>query len=240
MPKITLEAINEILNPLNWKTISEQYINLETQMIFECSEGHLVYNDWGHLRNKIECPVCKQNKFYNQKDIIVNKKKNTERILALDQATHVTGYSIFDGNELVKFGIFTTKTNSEESRFNEVKMWFLSMIENWKPDYIAIEGIQYQQNSGVTTFQTLARLQGILIQTCYELKLPLEICPTNTWRAFCGVKGRSRVDKKKSMQLIIKDKFDISVSDDEADAVGIGTYATHQIQLNKTNNWFGE
>lgn len=52
---------------------------------------------------------------------------------------------------------------------------------------------------GVTTFQTLARLQGILMDTCFELKINYKICPTNTWRAHHEVKGRSRADKKKSM-----------------------------------------
>ena len=98
------------------------------------------------------------------------------------------------------------------------------MINNWKPDFVGIEGIQYQQNFGVTTFETLARLQGIIMETLYELNLPYVICPTNTWRHHCGVKGRTRVDKKKSMQLLVKEWFDVTITDDEADAIGIGKY----------------
>ena len=115
------------------------------------------------------------------------------------------------------------------------------MIENWKPDYIGIEGIQLQENSeerkmGVTVFETLARLQGILMETAYEYKIPFKICPTNTWRNHCQVKGRYRADKKRSMQLIAKKEYDITVSDDEADAIGIGKYAA---SLNKIEvvNW---
>lgn len=98
------------------------------------------------------------------------------------------------------------------------------MIENWKPDLIGIEGIQYEQNFGVTTFQALARLQGVVMETCYEAGIPFKVCATNTWRAHCGVKGRTRSDKKASMQKLIKDWFDVSVSDDCADAIGIGKY----------------
>lgn len=79
---------------------------------------------------------------------------------------------------------------------------------------------------GVTVFETLARLQGILMETCFELEIPYKICPTNTWRAHCGVKGVSRSDKKKSMQLLVKKWYDVSVSNDEADAIGIGKYVT--------------
>ena len=112
------------------------------------------------------------------------------------------------------------------------------MIENWKPDIVAIEGIQYQQNFGVTTFQTLARLQGVLMELCFELGIPCQVCPTNTWRAHCGVKGRSRSDKKASMQSLIKTWFDISLSDDAADAIGIGKYVadTHK-KKNEIVSW---
>lgn len=98
------------------------------------------------------------------------------------------------------------------------------MIDNWQPDYIGIEGIQYQAQIGVTTFQTLARLQGILMDTCYEANIPYKICPTNTWRTHCGVTGSSRADKKRSIQLKIKDWYGLSLDEDTSDAAGIGKY----------------
>lgn len=171
--------------------------------------------------------MCKQNKFNSNAEIIIKKNSKVNRVLALDQATFKTGWSIFDGRELIKFGVYTIDGSDEGIRLHTIKMWLMSMIENWRPDLVAIEGIQFQEdkNMGVTTFQTLARLQGILIDLCVELNIPYKVCPTNTWRAHCGVKGRARSDKKKSMQLIVKEKYDISVTDDESDAIGIGKYA---------------
>ena len=91
---------------------------------------------------------------------------------------------------------------------------------------------------GVTVFQTLARLQGILMETCYSAKIPYEVCPTNTWRHACNVKGKSRADRKRSMQLLVKEWYDVSVSDDESDAIGIGHYLTNKIIKNTTiENW---
>lgn len=227
MSRITLESISEVLSAENWKVNSNEYKNLDTQMEFICPEGHIVYNTWGHLRTKRECPVCKQNKFNSNAEIIIKKNSKVNRVLALDQATFKTGWSIFDGRELIKFGVYTIDGSDEGIRLHTIKMWLMSMIENWRPDLVAIEGIQFQEdkNMGVTTFQTLARLQGILIDLCVELNIPYKVCPTNTWRAHCGVKGRARSDKKKSMQLIVKEKYDISVTDDESDAIGIGKYA---------------
>ena len=114
------------------------------------------------------------------------------------------------------------------------------MLDNWKPDFVAIEGIQFQDESsgnkmGVTVFQGLARLQGVLMETCYSQGIDYTVCPTNTWRNHCGVKGRYRTDKKRSMQLIAKKWYDITLTDDEADAVGIGRYAADLNKIEVTN-----
>lgn len=112
------------------------------------------------------------------------------------------------------------------------------MIEDWKPDIVAIEGIQLEEKFGVVTFQTLARLQGILLNQCYELGIQTIVCAPATWRAHCGVKGRSRSDKKRSMQNLAKAEWDITVTDDIADALGIGKYIaeTHS-KKTKIESW---
>lgn len=237
MARITVEQIAQALEPEGWKIISTDYQNLDTQLEFMCAEGHKVYAPWGKLRNKLECPVCKQNKFKDDKPVIIPKGKQY-RVLGLDQATYNTGWSIFDGNRLIKYGLYSTKGTTENERAHEVKTWLLSMIEDWKPDIIAIEGIQLEEKFGVTTFQTLARLQGILLNCCYELGLKTEVCAPATWRAHCGVKGRSRSDKKKSMQTLVKQEWDITVPDDIADALGIGKYiAETHTKKTKIESW---
>lgn len=228
MAKITIEQIAQELEQDHWTIISTTYTNLNEQLEFKCPEGHSVYTSWGKLRNKRECPVCKANKYKNIKPLIVEKNKNVNRILALDQASHVSGYSIYDDDKLITYGTFEAKSQNEDMRIHEVKEWFISLIDNYQPDLVGIEGIQYQQQVGVTTFQALARLQGVLIEECISQKLGYEICPTNTWRAYCGVKGRTRSDKKASMQSLVKQWFDISVSDDCADAIGIGKYSAER------------
>lgn len=242
MARITLESINEELAPTGWKCISTEYKNLDSELQFNCEEGHLVCAPWKKVRTKYECPVCKNNKHKNSNALQIEpKKKGVKRILALDQATHISGWSIYDGQTLIRYGTFETNQKDEIARISTIKNWLLSMLENWKPDFVAIEGIQFQDESsgnkvGVTVFQGLARLQGVLMETCHAQKVDYTVCPTNTWRNHCGVKGRYRADKKRSMQLIAKNWYDISLTDDEADAVGIGRYAA---DLNKIEvvNW---
>lgn len=245
MAKIRIEDIQNELASDGWKIISTEYNNLDTEMTFECPEGHRVFVPWKKLRTKRECPTCKaaaHNLVENEGEVLP-KPKGIKRTIALDQASKVTGYAIYDGTKLVKYGAFATSAADDIQRFAMIKSWLLSMIAAWRPDYIGIEGVQFQeegggQKMGVTVFQTLARLQGILMLTCHEQKVPFEICPTNTWRHSCGVKGKTRTDKKRSMQLLVKQWYNISVSEDEADAIGIGHHLVNFIEKNTAvTNW---
>lgn len=225
MPRITLEEIAKSLQPDGWEVVSTKYVNLKAEMEFRCSEGHQVFSTWEKIRKRRVCPICERNSLKDPVITIVPKKSGTTRILALDQATHISGWSVFDGKNLTSYGMYETKAAEEAARFHEVNMWFTSMVENWKPDYIALEGIQYEKSmGGILTFQTLARLQGVLIESCTQLGVPFKICHTGTWRSHCHVKGKARADMKRSMQLIVKEWLDISVSEDCADAIGIGRY----------------
>lgn len=246
MSKIKIEDISSQLNSQGWRLLSTEYVNLDTQMQFECPEGHLVLSTWKKMRQNAKCPVCEKNVYSNLdlQEKIFSKPKGAHRILALDQSSHVTGYTIMDDGKVVKYGTFSTDLNDEIARINRIKMWLLSMIENWKPDFIGIEGIQYQDNvaggakMGITVFQTLARLQGVLLELCFEKNIPYDIVPTNTWRHYCGVKGTKRVDRKRSMQLLVKNWYDISVSDDIADSIGIAKYFNDRVtNYFKIENW---
>ena len=242
MAKIKLEDIINELSAEDWKVVSTEYINLDTEMTFECPEGHRVFVPWKKIRTRRECPLCKK-KSINQIGEVLPKPKGVKRTLALDQASKVTGYAIFDDAKLVKYGTFMTTGDDDIERFAMIRAWLVSMIASWRPDYIGLEGIQFQeegsgQKMGVTVFQTLARLQGILMLVCYDENIPYEICPTNTWRHSCGVKGKARTDKKRSMQLLVKQWYDLKVTEDEADAIGIGHHLVNYIQKNTAvTNW---
>ena len=228
MARILLEEIQNTLAPLGWSVVSPKYDRLDDEMIFKCPEGHEVYSTWRKIRTKAECPICAATA-WRANGTVISKKKNTFRVLGLDQATHTTGFAIMDNGELQKYGIFEAKDNGEPARLVEIRNWFLSMIELWQPDYIEIEGIQFQEQvggarMGVVVFSTLSHLQGVLIETAKELDIPLDVVPTNTWRAHCHVKGRSRADKKASMRAIVKSTYDVTVTDDCADAIGIAKY----------------
>lgn len=228
MSKIKYEDIKKEAQQNNWKVISETYQNLNVNMTWECPEKHKVYLPYKQIRGKYICPICKQNKHYSFTNTIEPKHKNLQRVIGLDQATHITGYSVFDGEKLIYADTFEAKSTDEIERDLEIRDWLVQLILNWQPDIIGLEDIQLQQFDnklvGVTTYRTLARLQGILLAACKDQNIDSIVCAPATWRAHCGVKGRARTDKKRSMQNLVKKWFDITVTDDVADAIGIGKY----------------
>lgn len=230
MSKIKIDDIRKAAIDHNWNLISEEYKNLDTDLIFECEEGHRIYLPYKKIRDKWVCPICEQNKYYKFDNQPIKKNKNIQRVIGLDQATHITGYSVFDGETLIDAGTFEATAEDEVKRDLEIRDWLIQLIIKWKPDIIGLEDIQLQQfgdkTVGVTTYRTLARLQGILLSACVDQDIDYIVCAPATWRAHCGVKGRARTDKKRSMQLKVKEWFDITVTDDVADAIGIGKYVT--------------
>jgi len=76
------------------------------------------------------------------------------------------------------------------------------------------------------------------MDAAFEQNIEFKLCSTNTWRHEIGVKGKTRTDRKRSMQRLVKDWFDVSVTEDEADAIGIGKYVAGIVSYEiKMENW---
>ena len=239
MSRISIEQIRKEAEELGWVLISNTYKNLNTEIEFVCPEGHQVITTYAIWRAQHSCPICDNPKL-DLSTKVIPKKKGITRILSLDQATHDTGWAIFDGNNVIKFGVVSLGTGELDMRINKLKIWLANMVEIWKPDKVVMEDIQLQEKKqdrswendtgnnvmNVNTFKTLAQLQGVLADYLYEKKVKYEFVHTAVWRERCGITGKYRTDKKKSAQLKILDWFNLSVTNDEADAICIGYYAT--------------
>ena len=82
MAKIKLEDIKNFLEKENWKVISDSYKNLNTEMTFQCPEGHTVISTWKNLRNKQICPICKNN-YYKEQEIKAVKQSSDDDMLGI-------------------------------------------------------------------------------------------------------------------------------------------------------------
>lgn len=157
-------------------------------------------------------------------------------ILSLDQALRITGYSILNQQgRLIDYGIIKTpndtkkKKYTQEDKINIIIEEVEKLIEKHNIDFVVIEDIQKQVN--IKTFKDLAILLGCLRQYLYNKGIDYEILSPSVWRSVLNIKGRVRADKKKNAQLYIKNKFDIDVSEDEADSISIACAMLHKLKL---------
>lgn len=153
-------------------------------------------------------------------------------ILALDQATHTTGWSLWQDTELTEFGKFSFDDISILQRIHKVCVQLQIMIIKYKPDKIVFEDIQMQgMINNVQTFKALAQLQGAIVEICYQQKIPYEIISPNEWRSACKLlkgQAKDRNSQKRAAQSWVRERFGKVCTQDEADAICIGYAANAQ------------
>ena len=143
---INIYSVQNHLEDEGWTLISTAYKNLDTELEMKCPEGHLQIQTYRQWRKRPQCEICLAGDPYKvKKNKVPIKKIDTTRILALDAATVITGYSIYDDGVLVSYGIHKVdKELPTEERINEMKKWLNAAIKEWEPDFIGLEHIQLQ------------------------------------------------------------------------------------------------
>ena len=157
-------------------------------------------------------------------------------ILALDQATRTSGWSLFIGENLIDFGHWTFDQDDLAVRIYHLCGQIEQIIDKYKPSLILIENIQMQQlggrDSNISTFQKLAQVQGALMKTCVEKKIPYKLVYPTEWRKECNfLKGndKHRDNQKKIAQEWVMQTFNKKCTQDEADAICIGYSEVKQL-----------
>ena len=144
-------------------------------------------------------------------------------LLALDQASRTTGYSVFDNQDLIDSGTFTLKADDVGERLVEYRKQIEQLITKYDVDEVAFEDIQMQsQVNNVQTFKVLAEVFGVTHEYMVEQGHSYKVVSSNTWKSKLGIKGRTRVEQKKNAQEFVLKTYNKKVSQDEADAICIG------------------
>lgn len=145
------------------------------------------------------------------------------KLLALDQASRISGWAIFEDNELIKSGTFTLKSDDVGERLVDYRQHIEKLIVENDIDEVAFEDIQMQsQVNNVQTFKVLAEIFGVTQEYLAEHQYGYQIVSSNTWKSKLGIKGRTRPEQKKNAQLYVLEHFNKKVSQDESDAICIG------------------
>ena len=211
---------------------ASKYENMQSEIVIKCPKGHLIRTSLADFRRpSFTCPVCDKNINFINPNAVPAKAAGSYRLIAFDQATEHFGLSIFDDGKLVFYSLYTFSGDLVARLTKIRKLVNDIVIKEWKPDYIVFEDIQYQ--NGIMTFKVLAMLLGIIHEVCSENEIPFECVSPNVWRKYAGTCGKSRREEKLLSMAVVKEKYNISVSDDVAEAILIGSYG---IRMHKKAN----
>jgi len=174
------------------------------------------------------CFFCKKSiishcKYITKYKNVNRMEENKIKICSYDQATKITGYSVFNNKELVTFG--KLEVNEELNYIKRIKLMselIKQSIILHKPEIVLFEDTQYQNN--VLTLKQLCQLQGSIINILHEFELKFFIIEPTKWRSGLGIKGRKRKEQKFNTQLKVKELYGIEVSEDEADAIALASF----------------
>lgn len=148
------------------------------------------------------------------------------KLLALDQASRVSGWAFFDNGKLKEFGKITVSDDDIGERLYKIRKEVQKLIEKYEIDEIVFEDIQLQNNVGnnVQTFKILAEVFGIIYELATELKIKNTAVLSGVWKSALGIKGRKRPDQKRNAQLYVNNTYGVKPTQDECDAICIGAY----------------
>lgn len=155
------------------------------------------------------------------------------RILALDQSSRTTGYSIYTDGALETFGHFTYTDDDIGERLMKIRQKVDSLINKYDITELVLEDIQLQANVGdnVATFKKLAEVFGVLYELGTEKDLKVSAVLAVQWKNGLKFKTKHREDQKREAQALVNTTFQVKATQDEADAICIGLY--HLLKTNK-------
>lgn len=158
-------------------------------------------------------------------------------LLALDQASDVTGYAVYDTETrcLMAYGHFSLGTGDLGKRLVAFRKKIQDLILEYRINQIVFEDIQMQGNIGnnVHTFKTLAEIYGVLHELCVELEIPYNSVPAVTWKSTLEIKGKGRTEQKRNAQLWVQNTYNIKPTQDECDAICIGSHTIALTDIQK-------
>lgn len=170
---------------------------------------------------------------------LVDLEVLVSNILALDQASKTSGFSVFKDGKLHTYGKFTFEDADLGERLCKIKNKILELINEYDIDELIFEDIQLQNNvtQNVQTFKILAEVYGLIDQMASELKIPHRSYLASSWKSQLGIKGKDRAEQKRNAQKYVMSTYGVKCTQDEADAICIGDCAVKRESLNGFISW---
>lgn len=143
------------------------------------------------------------------------------KVLAIDQAANLSGYSIWENEKPIAWGVISPKPKNlrEGARLTSLRKQFKELIQQYNPQVVVIEdpvgGTEDKGGSSANwkTMQILCQVQGMLIQLIHELNKDLDIVSPSSWQYTCGIHARDRVKRKMGSKNFVKKHYDLAEED---------------------------
>lgn len=159
--------------------------------------------------------------------------------LALDQALQTTGYAIFENEELIKWGTFSTNASYPiEERLNTIWNQLTLLDQQYNIGYVFFEDTQKQVN--LDTYKRLCYVQSIIMLWCLQRGgIGYNILSPSHWRKILKDKykitwGRKREEQKQTALNWVRQEYDGNFTSDSADAICIGRAGILEYKKNKS------
>lgn len=161
--------------------------------------------------------------------------------LSLDLSTKSTGWAVFTDGNLVDYGLLTASSTDLVVRIQKIILGLKPIVEKYKPMEVVLEEVPppSEARRNLQTHRALMWLQGAVGILLHEIdkKIKMNYIYPSEWRAACGIKTGPKVLREAQKQYdisFVEKKFNLSVNDDIADAIGIG-YGYNQKHLINTS-----
>lgn len=160
------------------------------------------------------------------------------RVLAIDASTHSTGWCVGEDGSLEAHGCITASSRDVVKRIIKMRDQLSKLIKNNKIDKIIMEEVRPEYNSH--TNKVLMWLQAVIVVTAYQIdsNIEYEFVGASEWRAALKIKqgrGVKRQALKPQDIQYVKDKYGITVNDDQADAICI--FNAYYEKFDNQINW---
>lgn len=151
------------------------------------------------------------------------------KLLALDQSSHTTGYTILDNGKIVKVDHFNCTGNDLGDRLVQLRDTVKSLILEHGIDEVVFEDIQLQdingnKETGIKTFKILAEAFGVVHELLTENKIKYAAIQPIKWKAHFKIAGKGRTQEKQLAQAYVLKTYGITCTEDEADSLCIAMY----------------
>lgn len=162
------------------------------------------------------------------------------KVLATDQATRISGYSLFEDGQYVCSGtIDLSKSELDtDARSFEMAKEIWKVIKKYKPDAMVIENVQKQTSISIVII--LARLQGQIIGYAEAHGVKTYVVSPTQWRKALNFAQGPKVKRSELKQQSInyvKEHYGIEAKEDEIESIAINAGAHKMFNFSDDDIW---